>query len=181
MAFHFHPLRMDGLVLVEPDVFPDDRGWFTECWRSVTFEAQGIGPFVQDNLSRSFRHVLRGLHFQGPPVPQGKLIQCLSGSILDVAVDVRHSSPTFGQWHGENLTADNHRMLYLSPGFAHGFLVLSDTALVHYKVTDRYAPEYDRGIAWNDPDLDIDWPVSDPVLSLKDAALPCLDDAEVFP
>ena len=181
MSFRFHPLELQGLLLVEPDVFPDERGWFLEGWREDTFTDQGIAPFVQDNISCSGKHVLRGLHFQRPPAAQGKLVHCLAGSIVDIAVDVRQSSSTFGRWYAENLTSENHRMLYLPPGFAHAFLVLSDNALVHYKVTAPYAPQYDGGVRWNDPSIGIDWPVKSPILSSKDAALPFLPEAEVFP
>jgi len=172
MGFSFNPLEIPDVIRVEPDVYPDERGWFKESYRKELFEKHGIGPFVQDNVSFSSRGVLRGLHFQSPPKVQGKLVQCLSGKIQDVAVDIRKDSPTFGKWVAETLSAENHHMLWLPPGFAHGFIVLSETALVMYKVTVPYAPELDRGIRWDDPDLAVDWPVSSPVVSPKDAELP---------
>ncbi len=181
MGFRFRRLELDGLVLIEPDVFPDERGWFSEFYKDPEFLKQGIGPMVQANLSFSHKGVLRGLHYQLPPAGQGKLVRCLSGSILDVAVDIRKHSSSCGKWISYELSAENHRMLYLPPGFAHGFCVTTEKALVAYEVTAPFAPELDRGIRWNDPDLAIDWPVNNPVLSNKDAQLPLLKDAEVFP
>lgn len=180
MAFSFHELRLQGLIRIEPDVHKDARGWFSERWRADRFMESGIGPFVQDNLSWSETGVLRGLHYQLAPAAQGKLVQCLVGRILDVAVDIRRHSPTFGKWVAETLTAENHRLLYLPPGFAHGFVVAEGPALVQYKVTAEYDPDLDRGVRWNDPDIGIAWPVAAPMLSPKDAELPLLKDAEVF-
>jgi len=180
LAFRFHELNVPGLIRIEPAVFPDQRGWFSERWRADLFLENDIGPFVQDNLSRSETGVLRGLHYQLEPAVQGKLVQCLTGSILDVAVDIRRHSSTFGEWVAETLSAENHRLLYLPPGFAHGFLVLAGPALVQYKVTAGYVPDLDRGIRWDDPDIGIQWPVKTPVLSEKDADLPLLKDAEVL-
>ena len=172
MAFTFRSLdAIPDVMVIEPAVYPDKRGWFKETYLEESFGRFGIGPFVQDNISFSSRNVLRGLHFQLPPKAQGKLVQCLSGEIRDVAVDIRKTSPTFGQWVAETLSAENHKMLWLPAGFAHGFVVLSETALVMYKVTAPYAPDLDRGIRWDDPDLAIDWLVSSPVVSPKDAAL----------
>lgn len=181
MGVRFQPLELDGLMLIEPDVFQDKRGWFSEFYKDPVFLEHGIGPMVQCNLSYSKRAVLRGLHYQMPPAAQGKLVRCLSGSILDVAVDVRASSPTFKQWVIRELDDRNHAMLYLPAGFAHGFFVLSETALVAYEVTAAFAPELDHGIRWNDPDLAIDWPDAEPLLSDKDGSLPFLKDTEVFP
>jgi dTDP-4-dehydrorhamnose 3,5-epimerase len=181
MPFHFQPLAIPEVVLVEARQFGDDRGYFMETYKQSEFAAHGITlPFVQDNCSHSVRGVLRGLHYQTEPYAQGKLVLALHGEILDVAVDIRQSSPTFGQWVGEVLSAANGRMLYIPPGFAHGFCVLSEQATVHYKCTQVYSPQCDRGILWNDPTLAIHWPVTDPILSLKDAELPPLAQADLF-
>lgn len=165
---------LPGVLLVSPKVFGDDRGFFMEAWNGRRYEASGIPDhFVQDNLSYSARGVLRGLHFQHPR-PQGKLVSVLLGEVFDVAVDIRVGSPTFGRWTGAFLSAENKRQLWIPEGFAHGFLVTSENALFSYKCTDYYAPEYDAAIVWNDPDIRIDWPVEDPVLSGKDVAAPPL-------
>jgi len=171
-----------GLLILEPRVFGDDRGFFMETFHAKKYADAGIpGPFVQDNFSRSARGTLRGLHFQEPQA-QGKLVQVLAGAVYDVAVDVRRGSPTFGKWEGVELSAQNRRQLWVPPGFAHGFCVLSDSADFHYKCTALYAPETERAIAWNDPDLAIAWPLSGPpLLSPKDAAAPRLQDAPVLP
>ncbi len=180
MAFIFHKSdRIPEVTVIEPDVYGDDRGWFKESYRRDAFVQHKIGPFVQDNVSFSARNVIRGLHFQLPPKAQGKLVQCLSGEIWDVAVDIRKESATFGRWVAEKLSAENHRMLWLPPGFAHGFAVLSETALVMYKVTAPYAPELDRGIRWDDSDLAIQWPVSSPIVSDKDQKLPEMRELEL--
>ncbi|HMP88892.1 MAG TPA: dTDP-4-dehydrorhamnose 3,5-epimerase [Kiritimatiellia bacterium] len=166
--------KLDGLILVETRVFPDDRGFFTETYHARKYAEAGIArAFVQDNASFSKRNVLRGLHFQ-KKFPQGKLVYAMQGEIFDVAVDLRRDSPTYGQWDAYVLSADNHRQLYVPEGFAHGFLVLSETALVMYKCTELYVPSDDAGIIWNDPDVGIEWPSRDAVLSPKDAALPHL-------
>ncbi|HOO77706.1 MAG TPA: dTDP-4-dehydrorhamnose 3,5-epimerase [bacterium] len=179
MPFAFHPLELPGLVLVEPRTFGDRRGYFRETFERRAFSEAGLpADFVQDNCSFSRRGVLRGLHYQLAPRAQGKLVMALSGEIFDVGVDIRPGSPTYGRWRGVVLSEENGRLLYLPPGFAHGFCVLSETALVFYKVTADYAPELDRGIAWNDPVLGIEWPVERPVLSEKDRSLPLLDEAE---
>ena len=171
MGFSFNRLSIPDVMRIEPDVYPDERGWFKESYRHDEFVAQGVGPFVQDNISFSTQNVLRGLHFQLPPEAQGKLVQCLAGKIWDVAVDIRKDSPDYGKWVAETLSEENHCMLWLPPGFAHGFIVLSKTALVLYKVTAPYAPELDRGIRWDDPDLAIRWPISSPLVSDKDRKL----------
>lgn len=171
-----------GVLILEPRVFGDDRGFFYESYnRRVLAEVAGITQdFVQDNHSRSARNVLRGLHYQIKQ-PQGKLVRAIAGEVFDVAVDIRRSSPTFGKWAGVNLSAENKRMLWIPPGFAHGFLVLSDHAEFLYKTTDYWAPEHERSIAWNDPELAIDWPLAgEPVLSAKDRAGLRLKEAEVF-
>jgi|SRR5882672_3448672 len=174
--------RLAEVLLIEPKVFGDTRGFFFESWNEREFERAGIAAkFVQDNHSRSQKGVLRGLHYQVRQ-PQGKLVRVTEGEIFDVAVDIRRSSPTFAMWEGTRLGAQSKSMLWIPVGFAHGFCVLSDFAEVLYKTTDFHAPEHERCIAWNDPDLKIDWPLSGtPVLSRKDATGVHLRDAEVFP
>jgi len=176
-------LAIPDVVLIEPQVFGDARGFFYESFNQRDFnEATGTSyQFVQDNHSRSAYGVLRGLHYQIQQ-PQGKLVRVASGSVFDVAVDLRRSSPTFGRWVGAELSADNHRQLWVPPGFAHGFVVLSETAEFLYKTTDYYAPAHERCIAWNDPTLAIDWRLAtEPRLSAKDAQGIKLSQAEVFP
>lgn len=176
------PLAIPDVVLLEPKVFGDDRGFFFESFNQAKFEA-AIGRkvnFVQDNHSRSAKNVLRGLHYQIEQ-PQGKLVRVVQGEVFDVAIDIRKSSPTFGQWAGEILSAENKRQLWVPEGFAHGFVVLSDTAEFLYKTTNYYAPEHERCIAWNDPNLAIAWPIAGyPTLSAKDARGAVLASAEVF-
>ena len=168
------PTRLPGAVIIEPDVFGDARGYFLETWNRQRYAAAGLDvDFVQDNLSFSRRGTLRGLHFQNPRA-QGKLVSVLIGEVYDVAVDIRHGSQTFGQWVGATLSAENKRQFYIPPGFAHGFCVTSDTALFAYKCTDFYNAPTEATIRWNDPELGIDWPVADPLLSEKDRAAPCL-------
>ena len=165
-------LAIPDVVLLEPRVFGDDRGFFSESFNQQRFnEATGLNyDFVQDNHSKSAKGVLRGLHYQLPPKAQGKLVRVVAGEVFDVAVDIRKYSPTFGKWVGEKLSADNKRQLWIPPGLAHGFLVLSDSAEFLYKTTDYYAPEQERCIRWDDPDLAIEWPIEgEPVLSAKDA------------
>jgi len=175
MPFRFQPLTLSGLVLVNAEAIGDTRGLFRETYKRSAFEAGGIsGLFVQDNFSHSRRGVLRGLHYQETPMAQGKLVGVLNGEIFDVAVDIRPGSPTYLRWTGVVLSGENNRMLYVPDGFAHGFCVLSDVADVLYKTTAEYAPELERGIRWNDPQLGIRWPIADPILSKKDAALPLL-------
>ena len=170
------PTKLEGALIVEPRVFEDERGFFMETWNARRYRQHGLPErFVQDNVSFSRKGVLRGLHFQNPH-PQGKLVSVLRGEVFDVAVDLRKDSPTFGQWTSVILSAENHRQFYVPEGFAHGFAVLSDAALVHYKCTDFYDPAGDAGLRWDDPDLAIDWPVKDPVLSAKDAAAPLLKE-----
>ena len=173
--------NLPGVLLLEPKVFGDARGFFLESWNRKAFAGLGLDQdFVQDNHSRSARGVLRGLHYQLNE-PQGKLVRVVSGAVFDVAVDVRKSSPHFGQWVGYELSADNHRMLWIPPGFAHGFLVLSDAADFLYKTTAYYAPQWDRGIRWDDPKIGVQWPLEGaPTLSAKDQVQPLLKDAEVY-
>lgn len=172
------PTTLPGLVLVEPPVFADARGYFYESWNAARHAAAGIaGPFVQDNVSYSTRGVVRGLHFQRAPRAQGKLVSVLRGAVFDVAVDLRTGSPTFGRWEGVELTADNRRQLYVPPGFAHGFAVLSDDALVAYKCTEYYDPSSEVTVRWDDPAIAVRWPSVAPArLSARDAAAPLLAD-----
>ena len=168
--------RLPGVVLIEPDVYKDPRGFFVESFHAARYAEAGIKEsFVQDNRSQSSRAVLRGLHFQRR-YPQGKLIWVLRGEVYDVAVDIRRGSPTFGRWEGIVLDDKSYRQLYVPPGFAHGFCVLSETADFTYKCTDYYHPEDERGIAWNDKDISIDWPIADPMLSEKDRRHPALHE-----
>jgi dTDP-4-dehydrorhamnose 3,5-epimerase len=180
MPFTFKKLDIPEIILIEPKVFSDPRGFFMETYKHSDFMNSGIQEhFVQDNFSRSQKNILRGLHFQKNPNAQGKLVQCLKGIIFDVTVDIRKGSPSFGRWVSIELSEENKRMLYIPPSFAHGFVVLSETADVIYKCTKEYSPEDDRGIIWNDPDINISWPVKDPVLSEKDAKHPFLKDADI--
>ena len=160
---------LEGLLVLEPQVFGDARGFFMETWNRARYRDAGLDvDFVQDNISFSRRGILRGLHFQNPK-SQGKLLQVLLGEVFDVAVDVRRSSPSFGKWHGVTLSSENKRQFYVPPGFAHGFAVVSETALFHYKCTDFYSPKDEVTIRWDDPDIDVKWPVNEPILSHRDA------------
>jgi len=179
MGFSFHPLQIRDVVLVRPERHLDDRGYFKEIFQAEAFTAAGIdAPFVQDNLTRSMRGVLRGLHYQLPPQAQGKLITVVSGAIYDVAVDLRMGGGTYGRWVGQALDVDTGDMLWVPPGFAHGYCILSETADVLYKVTAPYEPELSRGLRWNDPALGIQWPVTDPILSDADQRQPTLDGCD---
>jgi len=167
-----------GLVVIEPVVHGDHRGFFMETWNAGRYRDHGLpDTFVQANCSRSAAGVIRGLHYQNPR-PQGKLVSVLEGRIFDVGVDIRPDSPTFRQWAGVELSAANHRQLYIPEGFAHGFCVLGDAALISYLCTQEYSAEYDAAIAWNDPDIGIDWPVESGRLSGKDQAAPRLNDVD---
>jgi len=173
---------LEGVLVLEPRIFADARGFFFESFNARAFhEATAVeADFVQDNHSRSARNVLRGIHYQLVR-PQGKLVRVVAGRVLDVAVDLRRSSPQFGRWVAIELSADNARQMWIPPGFGHAFLVLGDSAELLYKTTDHWIVEYDRALAWNDPTIGIDWPLSgEPVLSPKDAAAPRLADAEIF-
>ena len=180
----FTPLAIPDVFLIEPKVFGDARGFFLESFRQDLFnQATGTNhEFIQDNHSRSSKGVLRGLHYQLSPHAQGKLVRVVSGAVFDVAVDIRRSSATFGQWVGAELTAENHHQLWIPPGFAHGFAVLSDTADFVYKTTAYYAPESDRGVRWDDTDIGIQWPTLDVPFSLsdKDQKQPLLQQADLF-
>lgn len=176
------PTMIPEVLILEPKVFGDDRGFFLESYNErVFYEATGIQTrFVQDNHSRSGKHVLRGLHYQIQQ-PQGKLVRAVVGEIYDVAVDLRKLSATFGQWVGCHLSANNYRQLWVPPGFAHGFVVLSEVAEVLYKATDYYAPQHERSLLWNDPEIGIEWPFSgDPILSAKDQAGQPFQSADVY-
>jgi dTDP-4-dehydrorhamnose 3,5-epimerase len=179
----FVETSLPGVIRVEPLIHSDGRGFFMETWQAQRFRDAGIdADFVQDNFSHSSKGALRGLHYQIQK-PQGKLVRVVSGEVFDVAVDLRKSSPGFGQWVGEVLSAENKHQLWVPPGIAHGFLVLSDIAEFEYKCTDYYAPEFERSIRWDDPDIGIEWrlPVGEqPVLSAKDAAAPFFRDAETY-
>jgi len=173
---------IDDVLILEPRVFGDDRGFFMESFNRRVWQAEtGLEvDFVQDNHSRSARGVLRGIHYQIRQ-PQGKLVRVVAGEVFDVAVDLRRSSPTFGKWVGVCLSETNKRMFWVPPGFGHGFLVTSESADFLYKATDYYAPQFERAVVWNDPDLAIDWPATvRPILSAKDAAAPLLQAAELF-
>ena len=179
----FTKTKIPDVILIEPDVVGDDRGFFMETWKADVFKAEGINAeFVQDNHSKSSQGILRGLHYQIKK-SQGKLVRVVVGEVYDVAVDMRKNSGTFGQWVGENLSADNKKMLWVPPGFAHGFYVISDKAEFIYKCSDYYAPEYERSVKWNDPDLAITWPLvagQHSVLSKKDAAAKLFCQADSF-
>jgi dTDP-4-dehydrorhamnose 3,5-epimerase len=175
MAFRFERLALPDVILVEARGYKDERGLFMETFKRYEFAEHGIPQvFAQDNYSYSVERVLRGLHYQAQPKAQGKLVMVLRGHIYDVAVDIRPDSPTLGKWVGVELSEENHRMLYIPTGFAHGFCVLGKEACVSYKVTEEYAPELDRGIIWSDPEIAIRWPIAEPILSPKDACLPTL-------
>lgn len=178
----FIPTKIPEVILIEPRVFLDSRGFFLESYQKKRFAEAGIKfDFVQDNHSQSEQGILRGLHYQIQQ-PQGKLVRVISGEIFDVAVDLRRSSPTFGKWVGDSLSSENRRMLWVPPGFAHGFVVTSTTAEVLYKATDYYAPQWERTIVWNDPTLNIVWPLKEkvPILSAKDQAGKHFLEAEMF-
>ena len=177
------PTKIPQVLIIEPPVFEDDRGFFYESYnkKALTEKAGIAADFVQDNHSRSSQNVLRGLHYQIQQ-PQGKLVRAIVGTVFDVAVDMRKSSPTFGQWVSCLLSAENKRQVWVPAGFAHGFLVLSEVAEVLYKTTDYYAPQHERTLVWNDPDLAIAWPLSsDPIISAKDQAGQPFKTAEVYP
>ena len=168
--------KLPGVLVLEPDVFSDQRGYFLETWNSKCYEGTGItGPFVQDNISFSKKDVLRGLHYQHPQ-SQGKLIQVISGQVVDIAVDIRAGSLTYGRWFSQVLSDTDHKQLYIPPGFAHGYCVISETAVFSYKCTEFYNPATENGIIWNDPDLNIEWPIAKPIISAKDSNYTRLKD-----
>ncbi len=179
MPFTFKKLDIPEVILVEAKVFSDDRGFFLENFKESVFTSNGIDTrFVQDNFSHSVKGVLRGLHYQKNPNGQAKLVIALRGEIFDVAVDIRKDSPTYGKWVSEILSEQNHKLLYVPEGFAHGFCVLSKDADVLYKVSNEYSPEHEKGIIWNDPDLNIQWPIDKPILVEKDLQSPFLKNAD---
>jgi len=181
LPFTFKKLSLPEVILVESKIFPDERGKFFELHKESDFKEAGIKEeFVQSSVSLSKKNALRGLHFQKPPYGQAKLIAAIKGKILDVAVDMRKSSPNFGKWAAEELSGGEGKMLYIPIGFAHGFLALSEDAAVVYKMSSEYAPDSDGGVIWNDPKLNISWPVRDPLLSGKDSKLPNFENAFYF-
>ncbi len=181
MPFEFIRLDIPDVVLIIPQYFPDDRGFFMETCKKSEFEKFGIaGEWVQDNHSRSKKGVIRGLHYQKEPMAQGKLVRVARGMVFDVAVDIRKGSPTFGKWVGVILSDENKYMLWIPPGFAHGVAILEDDTELLYKVSGgEYSPEHDRNIRWNDPDIGIIWPIREPILSEKDKNAPLLKDADI--
>jgi len=179
MPFRFTPTDISGVIVIDPPVFPDDRGFFMESYKRSEFAAGGINEtFVQCNQSKSARGILRGLHYQKNPKAQAKLVRALSGEIYDVAVDLRKGSSTYGKWTTVILSAENKKMLFVPVGFAHGLCVTSADAEMLYMTTQEYAPDLEAGVLWDDPDLAIEWPVANPVLSARDRAWPRLRDAD---
>jgi dTDP-4-dehydrorhamnose 3,5-epimerase len=173
MSFIFDKLEIPDVILITPHLFNDERGYFFENFNHSIFKQNQINfNFIQENFSKSKKNIIRGLHFQKNPKAQAKLVTAISGEIFDVAVDLRKNSSTFGKWVGEILSETNHKSLYVPEGFAHGFCVLSEYASMVYKINKEYSPEYEQGIIWNDPELDISWPISKPILSEKDQNLP---------
>lgn len=168
MSFVFKKLEISDVILIEPTVLRDERGFFKETYKKSIFMANGLPDFVQENHSLSVRNVLRGLHYQASPKAQGKLVRCINGEIFDVVVDLRENSDTRYSWVSAILSAENHHELYIPEGFAHGFCVLSDEAEIVYKCTNEYSPEHERGIMWNDPKVGISWPILNPIISAKD-------------
>ncbi len=180
MPFEFQKTELEGVILITPRRFPDDRGEFAELYQHSTFAKEGIdSQFVQVNYSKSKKGVVRALHYQLPPKAQGKLVQAAHGSVFDVAVDIRKGSPTYGKWVGVTLSATERNMLYIPAGFAHGFCALEEDAELVYYCTNEYSPEHERGILWNDPAINIAWPVDTPIISDRDACYPVLKDAVV--
>lgn len=177
MGFLFHKTELEGVIVVEPKVFEDNRGFFLETYKASEFAANGINiNFCQDNHSKSIKGVIRGLHFQHFPKPQAKFVRCIRGKIFDVAVDIRPNSKNFGKCFGIELSEENKKMLYIPEGFAHGFSVLSEEAEVLYKASNEYAPECDAGIRWNDEELNINWRIENPLVSEKDKILPTFSE-----
>jgi len=181
MPFKFKNLEIADVILIEPKIFPDDRGYFMESFKASDFKKANISlDFVQDNFSFSKKDVIRGLHYQKAPKAQGKLVSAFKGSVWDVAVDIRGQSPTFLKWVAAELSDQNHAMLYIPPGFAHGFVALTEDAHLLYKCTNEFDAKADTGIRWNDPDIAIPWPVKNPILSEKDRNLPFVHQAELL-
>jgi len=181
MPFTFKKMDIPDVLCIIPKIYTDSRGYFTETYKESDFLKNGISDsFIQDNTSQSLKGVVRGLHYQINPVAQAKLVRCIYGKVFDVAVDIRKGSPTFGKWISCELSSDNNYLLYLPEGFAHGFLTLSEKALVTYKVSAEYAPDYERGIIYNDSKIAIKWPTNDILLSEKDALFPGFTEADIF-
>ena len=181
MPFTFKKLSIPDVILIEPKSFSDDRGFFLESFKISEFVSNGINiKFVQDNISHSVSGVIRGLHFQKNPKAQAKLVTTVKGEIFDVAVDIRKNSPTYGKWISEILSEKNHNLLYIPEGFAHGFCVLSKEADVYYKVSNEYSPKDEDGIIWNDPDLNIEWPIPKPIVSSSDSKLPSFENLDDY-
>ena len=179
MTFRFQRLDISDVISIEPQPFSDNRGFFFESFKESEFTLNGIDKkFVQDNYSHSTYGVLRGLHYQKNPKVQAKLVMVLRGKVFDVAVDIRKNSPTFGKWVGEILSDENHKLIYIPEGFAHGFCVLSDCADVLYKVSNEYSPKHEKGIIWNDPKINISWPIKNPIISNKDEELSTLQNID---
>lgn len=179
MSFVFKKLEIQDVILIEPRVFSDNRGFFYEEFKESEFFENGITEkFIQDNISHSTKNVIRGLHFQKNPKSQAKLVSVIKGEIFDVAVDIRKNSPSYGKWVGEILSEENHRSLYIPEGFAHGFGVLSEYADLKYKVNNEFSPDNDRGIIWNDSTINIQWLIKNPILSEKDSKLPSLEKVD---
>ena len=179
MPFTFKRLSIPDVILAQPKSFSDDRGFFLESFKESDFVLNGINiKFVQDNISHSVLGVIRGLHFQKNPMAQAKLVTAIKGEIFDVVVDIRKDSPTYGKWISEILSDKDHKLLYVPEGFAHGFCVLSKEAYVYYKVSNEYSPEHERGIIWNDPKLNVDWPISKPIASGDDNKLPLFENLD---
>ena len=179
MTFTFKKLAIPDVIEIQPNVFPDQRGFFLESFKESDFVSNGINEkFIQDNISHSVIGTIRGLHFQKNPKAQAKLVTVIKGKIFDVAVDIRRNSPTYGKWVSQTLSSDEHNLLYVPVGFAHGFCVLSGEADVHYKVSNEYSPEHEDGIVWNDPSLNISWPLTDVIVSDNDKKLPSLENLE---
>lgn len=181
MPFTFEPVGLPGLLVIQPRIFLDERGYFLESYKASDFQHAGIaGGFVQDNHSVSTRGVLRGLHYQLPPFAQGKLVRVLEGCVWDVAVDIRPDSPSFGKWYGIELSALDSRMFYIPPGFAHGFVTLSDRAQFFYKCSCEYRKQSEAGIRWDDPKIGIAWPIAEVIVSERDRSLPFFSEAMPF-
>jgi len=179
MPFTFKKLDIPEVILVEAKSFPDERGFFLESFKESVFIKNGINTkFVQDNISHSTKGVLRGLHYQKDPKAQAKLVTALRGEIFDVAVDIRKNSSTYGKWIGEILSGQNHKLLFIPEGFAHGYCVISDEADIFYKVNQEYSPEHDSGFIWNDPEINVKWPIEKPIISEKDQKLSLLKNAD---
>ena len=177
MPFEFTPTTLDGVLLVQPKTFPDNRGEFSELFKQSEFTKNGITkPFVQTNFSISRKGVLRGLHFQADPMAQAKLVYVVSGSAFDVAVDIRKDSPFYGKWISITLSSEKRNMIYIPEGFAHGFLALEDNTKLMYNCTAEYSPEHERGLRWDDPALNIMWPIANPIIADRDAKYPTLEN-----